>query len=196
MKDIQDLWGLFNHFRYREAIKKGEQKLKTKPHDAEIMRLLGMSYDQLALKNQGEKKRIFQKQAACYFKKILKENPKSMAAYRGLGLVSLHQNKLDEALSYYQKVRRLNPQDPNTFISVGNVYKAQKKIMFAKKWYAKAEKRKETKLVALVNETLLCQDLGDLIQAKKYARKALVLIKRHKLPWMAVFEEKLRELAT
>lgn len=199
MKNLisKKLWLLYRNMEFKKVIKIGEAALRRmQNHDMETVKVLGIVYDQLALQIKNKEQRLrFQEKAVKYFIQILNINQKSVDAYRGLGLVFLHQNKFKESLRYYKKAYFLNKKDISNFISIANVYRAMGKYELALKWYKKCLLSKQTneKIIALLNISLMFADqIGNKKMAKKYAMQTLKLIQKHKQDrWADSFVDKL-----
>lgn len=191
------LWLLYRNMEFKKVIKIGEAALRrAQNHNIETIKVLGIAYDQLALQIKNKEQRLrFQEKAVKYFMQILNINQKSVDAYRGLGLVSLHQNKFKESLRYYKKAYFVNKKDMSNFISIANVYRAIGKYGLALRWYKKCLSSKQTneKIIALLNVSLMFADqIGNKKIAKKYAMQTLKLIQKHRQDrWADSFVDKL-----
>lgn len=197
---ITKLWELYRDKKFKKLISIGEGILALKnDKNAEFFKIMGLTHDQLALSVKDVKqKKDLQKKGIYYFKEILTNNPKSIDAYKGLGLVALHQDKLKESLSHYKKAYLLDKNNLSVYISLANVYRAMGKYSLALNWYQKSLKSKmlSDKIVALTNIAIMMADQKrDIISAKKYAKQALRLISKNKKEgWMSDFERKLKSI--
>ncbi len=136
-----------------ELIKKEKRYLrelksfsKNNPNKGEIFKMLGIIYDQKALKSKLKKK--FQEKAKFYFQKALKYKKVKRDALRGLGTVFMHQGNYKKALYYYLKAHRMK-RDADTYNDLGNLYRKMKQFKKAENFYKKGlkiAKRKEKDL--------------------------------------------------
>ena len=199
MDELQKLWKLYNQREFKKLIKKGKAvSAHKKGQDIELFRILGTAHDQQALLEKDKTKKLkLQKKAIYYFKQILRSDLYRASAYRGLGLVALHQNRLKNSLDFYKKAYSLDKRDISNFISLGNVYRAIGQYSRAFEWYKKClvSKEENIKLIALVNIAVMLGFQKKTLLAKKYALKALKITHKHPQDkWMENFKEKLESI--
>ncbi len=190
------LWGYFKNQEFQKIIKEGESLTKyIEEFNPELVRLLGLAYDQQALLIKDKKERSkAQKNAKKYFKLLIKYNENSEDGYRGLGLVLLHQNRLKESMKFYKEAININPKNYSTYLSIGNVYRAEKKYKNACEWYKKSMKDENNELTALINISLMYKDARNMSFAKRYGRLALDIINDKKNEkWTTYFKKELKK---
>ncbi len=183
--------------KYGDLIRAGEQLLRSNihKHDESLLTIIGLAYDQLALRTKNLiKRQNYQRRAASYFKKILAKNPNSVQALRNLGLVALHRNKLFHALRYYKRAYCLVPTDVSNISSLGNVFRGMKRYNLAIRWYKKGLRRKESKTTSILNLAALYWDIKKKKLARKYALRALHDLRKKRDAYSIMFRERMREL--
>ena len=180
--EYSKLWDDFRASKFHQVIQKGEKLKKSKNIVGfELLKILGLSYDQFALQISNKKRKLtYQKNARMNFETIVKNYPKSESGYQGLGLVALHQGRLQASLLFYKKALKINPANMGTCISLGNVARARKNYSAALQWYKRCLSHKQTKLVVLVNIAMMYNEWKKPVLAKKYAMKALKILKNSK----------------
>ncbi|MDO8749293.1 MAG: tetratricopeptide repeat protein [Candidatus Omnitrophota bacterium] len=113
--------------RKQEARKAWEDALKLYPELPEIKANLGWWY----IDNYSDTKK-----AKEYFLDALKDNPDSINAHLGLGMVFEKENLPKKAIEEYEKSIRINAADPKAYYRLGTVY-AQKLLDAKAEWYFK-----------------------------------------------------------
>jgi len=112
----------------------------TTPPPAAASAATGQNYD--GLLNEAEKKYFHDDYDAAIsiFNKAIALNPKSAAAYNGLGLCYYAQDKLDPAIQSFQKAAQADPGISSTYYNLGHCYSAKKQWDMAIMEYKKAIK--------------------------------------------------------
>jgi Tfp pilus assembly protein PilF len=99
-KKLLELAHLLNDSGLKDkAIEKYKIYMKSNPKDADVLVDMGVCYYEL---NQFE-------DAAKYMKQAISFQPRHQIAHLNLGIVSLSQQKLDEAKEWWKKAIELNP---------------------------------------------------------------------------------------
>lgn len=172
---------LLNRQEYQKAkILLDEYFKQTDKKDQEIFRiylLLGWFYDQWALKIRNKSLRSqYQDKAKKYFRKSIKNEKTKQEAFRGVGTVLMHQEKISEALKYYKKAHNLK-KDFSTYNDLGNIYRRLNKDKLAISFYKKAfslSKKKEKSAIPLFNLIIINKKLNN----QKEEEKHLEILKR------------------
>lgn len=197
---LKKLYQYYNKTSFEKVIEKGKKLIRTQKTDKELLNIIGLSYDQAALKlSDVENKKKYQKKAKYYFKKIILIDSTCIKGWSGLGLVYLHQNNLKKSLVCYQKAFLLDKTDISVFVSLGNIYRAMKKYPQALRWYKKSLNTdiEDIKLTSLINIATMSQSAKKGKTAKKYALRALKIINNKKKPldaWIVSFKEKIEKI--
>ncbi|MBI3671340.1 tetratricopeptide repeat protein [Candidatus Azambacteria bacterium] len=80
-------------------------------------------------------------------------------------------------MEFYQTALIVNPKNKSTYISLGNVFKAQKRYTDALRCYKRCLSDEGNILAALINIAMVYDKCGKPSLARKYAKKALGLMK-------------------
>jgi tetratricopeptide (TPR) repeat protein len=179
---------LLNEQKYKEAssLLKGylEQFNKKDEGIFRIYLLLGWLYDQWALKIKEKLLRNqYQNEAKKYFRKSIKNGKFKQEAFRGIGTVLMHQEKISQALEYYKKAHSLK-KDFSTYNDLGNIYRRLNKDKLAISFYKKAfflNKNKEKSAIPLFNLIIVNRKLNNQKEGKKYLKILKKLAKKSKL---------------
>lgn len=193
--NLRKLYAYYQAMKFKKMITTGEYLLKSHQTDQQLLNILGLAYDQYAINLPASiKKENYQKKAISHFKTLLKINSKSPQAFRGLGLVALHQNKLTRSLTYYKKAYALNKKDVSNFSSLGNVYRRMRNYTEALMWYKKCLSIKALRATTYINIASLYEDQNKLISAKHYARLALKHFKKQDNGYTDMMKKKAQQI--
>ncbi len=158
---------LFQQGKFSSIIRASEKEFAWK-EDEYLSKMIALAYDQYAQQQKDlEKKKRYEECARFIFNSIIKMNPKSSEAMRGLGLVYLHEYQLSKSLQYYKKAFRIDGGALD-YLSLGNVYRAKKQKKNALLWYGKALKISQLRIPALMNLMGIYREIGDERRAAKY----------------------------
>lgn len=196
--NLEKLYQLYNQGDFENIIKFGEKSLQIESDNINLLNIIGLAYDQIAL-NAPNKRKEYQKQALIYFKKLILLDKNSTQGWKGSGLVYLHQNKLKKSLDCYKRIYALNKKDFSSFISCANVYRAMKKYKLAERWYKKSFKTdiNDFKLTSLFNLATMFNDNNQDKLARRYAQQALHIINLKVKPlsgWVKLFQIKMEKI--
>lgn len=189
----QKFSGINNYFingEFNKAIPLAEKLListKNKKLKGELFCKLGWMHDQQALLiKRGTK--FFQDKALRYFKKCMEHD--RFTALRGIATVYHHQNNIKKALYYYKEAFKLKPRNQFSLNDFGTayqrmwfLYKKPQYLKKARKYYELGIRRAtgEMKLSPLINLSLLYSKSKNIEKAQKFARQALIIIRKRKI---------------
>lgn len=145
-----------------------------------ILYIIALAHDQVALKKDERAMEIMQKQAKKYASIIIKKFPHWDKGYFVMGLILQHSGNVKMALKFYKKAQRINSKNTAYRLSLGNGYRAIKNYKLAQYWYGKALEIKSIRHLASVNLVSLYQEIGDKNLIKEYTEKSLKLLKNKK----------------
>jgi len=190
--NLKKLYTYYQMMKFEKLIGTGEHLLKRYPENQHLLNILGLAYDQHAVNlSELSKRERYQKKAISYFNTLLKIDPESPKALRGLGLVALHQNKLTSALTYYKKAYALDKKDISNFSSLGNVYRRMRNYTQALFWYKKCLAMKRLRGMAYFNIASLYKDQNRSALAKQYARLGLKSLEKYDDTYPLIMKKKL-----
>ncbi len=190
-KSLKKVSKFLNNRRFQKTILYGEKLLENKTllkkERQEILSVLGWAYDQWAVFDKKARLKK-QKKALRYFKKLAQYD--TYTAWRGIATVYHHQNNPKKAIVCYKKAHKGNPKSKLLYNDLGNAYrrlgritKNKRYLQLAMNYYQKAlkeEKSRFGKLIAHTNLALFLREMGDLDDAKVYAKKVVALLKKMK----------------
>jgi len=192
---LQELNRHYGERNYRAIISKAEE-LAQKEYSEEVLRFIGLAYDQQALlESDLSERRSLQDKASEYALLMGRLYPASGKSYRLLGLIRQHQGNDKEALALYQKAYDLNPDDATIFLSLGNGYRANGEKAQAIQWYERAAAEPGLELPSFINLVALFEEMGDEKKAKLYAEKSLVLLEKQGMESYQYQKERLLKIA-
>jgi tetratricopeptide (TPR) repeat protein len=148
-----------------KAIENFQQCLKFNPNNYEANVELGILF--MGLKNE---------LAVSYFKNAIALDSTKILAYYDLGLFYQNNDMLNEAMSIYKKINKIDPSFPNSYYNIGYIYLqilniSEESIPF----FAKAIEVKPDYYQAHFNLGLAHEKLGDVINAEKNYKDALLI---------------------
>lgn len=145
----------------------------------------------LAVKSPSRKRALF-RLAESLYKKVLTTEPKNLLALRGLATVYLHTLEFSKSITLYRRALSVAPASKKFFYysSIGNVYRAwasydtrpDKNYAKSIEYYQKAIRINPNLVLFWSNLSASYAGLKDWDKAIKAINKALVLLKKEKIP--------------
>ena len=166
----------------------------SKTESKEILYIIALAHDQIALKKDKCAMKSMQKLAKKYASIITKKFPFWDKGYFVMGLVLQHSGDTKKALNFYKKAQQKNPKNISYYLSLGNGYRAIKNYKLAQYWYEKALKTENIRHLASVNLVSLYEEMGKEKSVIKYAKKSLRLLKNKKDQFSINQKERMKKI--
>ena len=165
MKPFEKASELLRAGEYKKAGEILERIVAKKPNEARALINLGIAY-----KNQGQLIK-----AIDVYKKAIKLNYKTFAAYNNLANVYLEQNEFDLAKNSFLKAIELKPDYAEGYGNLGVYYQTKGNKALAKRYYKKAIVLNPDLFDTLYNFTSILESEKNYKKALTFAKKLLEL---------------------
>ena len=106
----------YNENRFEEAVNAFQQTLRLSPENIKAEDNLGLSYDGLGRRQDGEQA---YRNAIRWQSELLQQDP---GPYLDLGILLVEQNRPQDAIPYLQQAVQISPQDPKAHERLGKAY--------------------------------------------------------------------------
>ena len=167
-KKKQKILELYKEKKYQDVIKFGEQLIKKKSNDTQLIYLLGLSFINLQKFLNAEK----------YFEKLLSLK-KTYEIYYIYGNILKSLKKYSEASTSFEKAIELNPNFSEAFNNLGNIKKSLNEPDKAIECFKMAIKLKDNNIEALFNLASIYQENNKFEDLIKIYKKLLQFDKNH-----------------